>query len=360
MTITTCRTLSRVALIGLVALCYGAPSALAQTPPSVGSAQSFAVLGGSSVTAAGTGTVITGDVGVSPGTSITGFPASATVVPPFSTHAADGPANAAQTSTTALYVDLSTRTGATPIGPEVGNTLLPPGLYSFSSTANIANNTTLTLSGAGVYIFQVGSGLTANTGSNIVLQNGASPCNVFWQVTSAATLLGVNFVGTVVAQAGVTLGTGATLNGRALTTSAGSVTMNGGNTIGGCSAAGGPCPVITLSPPTLPNGTLTVPYSQTITASGGTAPITFTVTSGTLPPGLALSSSGVVSGTPTAAGSFSFTVRATDANGCFAVISYTVLIASAVPTLPQAFIVLLALGMMAVGYVRLRRRARPQ
>jgi Ice-binding-like len=240
--------LSSVAIVGLVALLGAAAPSSAQTPPSTGSATSFAVLGGSSVTAAGTGTVVNGDVGVSPGTSLTGFPAAATVTPPFSTHNNDGPAIAAQSATTALYIDLSTRTGATPIGPEVGSTLLPPGLYSFSSTANIANNTTLTLSGAGVYIFQVGSALTANTGSNVVLQGGADPCNVFWQVTSAATLLGVNFSGTVVAQAGVTVGTGATLLGRALTTPAGAVTLNGGDTVGGCSAAGGPIPPV----PTLP------------------------------------------------------------------------------------------------------------
>jgi Ice-binding-like len=233
------KSLPVLASVGLAALLGGAVQVSAQTPPSVGQAQSFAVLGGTSVTAAGTGTVINGDVGVSPGISITGFPGSATVTPPFSTHATDGPANAAQASTTALYIDLSTRTGATPIGPEVGATQVGPGVYSFSSTANIANNTTFTLNGAGVYIFQVGSAVTAQTGSNILLL-GADPCNVFWQVTSAATLLGVNFAGTVVAQAGVTVGTGAVLNGRALTTAAGAVTMNGGNRIGGCSAAAVP------------------------------------------------------------------------------------------------------------------------
>jgi hypothetical protein len=234
------KSLPVLASVGLAALLWGAAPVSAQTPPNVAQAQSFAVLGGTAVTAAGTGTVINGDVGVSPGSSITGFPASATVTPPFSTHATDGPANAAQASTTALYIDLSTRTGASPIGPEVGTTTVGPGVYSFSTTANIANNTTFTLTGAGVYIFQVGSAVTANTGSSVLLLNGADPCNVFWQVTSAATLLGVNFAGTVVAQAGVTLGTGAVLNGRALTTAAGAVTMNGGNTVGGCSAAAVP------------------------------------------------------------------------------------------------------------------------
>jgi len=314
-----------VACLGVISLFCGVSSASAQTPPSLGAAQSFAVLGGGTVTAAGTGTVITGDVGVSPGSSITG---SFTVVPPFSTHQTDGPANAAQSSTTALYIDLDTRGGATPLGAELGGTILPPGVYSFSSTANIANNTSLILNGPGIYIFQVGSAITANTGSNVLLQNGASPCNVFWQVTSAATLLGVNFVGTVVAQAGITVGTGATLNGRALTTSSGVVTMNGGNTIGGCSAAPA-CPAITIAPPTVPNGTAGAAYSQTLTASGGTGPYTFSVVSGTLPAGLTLTAGGLLSGTPTTVGTSSITIRATDANGCFAQITYTIVISAA-------------------------------
>jgi hypothetical protein len=247
------RDLLQLAAGGLAAVLCAASPALAQ--PSLGSAQSFAVLGGSTVTAAGTGTVITGDVGVSPGTSITGFPAGATVVPPFSTHANDAAAIAAQASVTSLYTTLAGTGGATPIVAELGGVTLNPGTYSFGSTANIAAGTTLTLSGGGTYIFQIGSAITANVNSNVVLINGASACNVFWQVTSAATLNGVTFAGTVVAQAGVTLGVGAVLSGRALTTAAGAVTMAGTNTVGGCSGPGGGCPTITLSPPTLPNGT---------------------------------------------------------------------------------------------------------
>jgi type VI secretion system secreted protein VgrG len=336
-------------------------TALAQTPPNVGAAQSFAVLGGSAVTAAGTGTVITGDVGVSPGTSLTGFPAGATVVPPFGTHVNDGPAIAAQTSTTALYTDLATRGGATPIVPELGGRTLTPGLYSFSSTANIASGTTLTLSGGGIYIFQVGSALTANVLSAVVLQNGASACDIFWQVTSAATLNGVTFAGTVVAQAAVGLGVGASLNGRALTTSAGAVTMDGGNLIGGgCSVAPPGCPAIAINPPTVPDGTTGTPYSQQFTGSGGTGPYTFTLVGGTLPAGLTLTAAGLLAGTPTTPGASTFTVRATDANGCFAQRPYTMTINAAVPTLPQFFVMLLALALTAAGYLRLRRSARAQ
>jgi hypothetical protein len=439
------KSLAPASVVVIAGLLYGG-IASAQSP---GAAQSFAVLGGSSVTVAGTGSLITGDVGVSPGTSITGIPGGGTVVPPFSTHNNDGPAIAAQGATGALYTTLATMGGATVLGPELGGTLVTPGVWSFSSTANIAAGTTLTLNGAGIYIFKVGSALTANVLSNVLLQNGASPCNIYWQVTSAATLNGVSFAGTVVAQANVTLGVGASLSGRALTTTLGTVTLSGGNTVGGCSAAGPSCPVITLSPPTLPPGAVSAAYSQTITASGGTAPYTFAVILGTLPTGLTLTAGGVLSGTPTAPGSFTVTIRAIDANGCFADIVYTIVItsapgcpvidftpptlpggtigvpyaqtftgtggtapyiftvtsgalpagltltpggvlsgtpttagpttftiratdangcfvqrtyavaiATAVPTLPQIFVLLLALGLGAAGYLRLRRRAR--
>jgi hypothetical protein len=323
---------------GFAAILCGTSQASGQ---SLGAAQSFAVVGGSTVTAAGTGSFITGDVGVSPGTSITGFPAQATVVPPYGTHGNDAAAIAAQGSTGALYTTLMNTGGATLIGAELGGAMLGPGVYSFSSTANIAAGTALTLTGAGTYIFKVGSGLTANVGSSMLLVNGASPCNVFWQVTSAAILNGDSFAGTVVAQAGVTLGVGAVLSGRALATTAGAVTLSGGNTIGGCSAAPG-CPLITIAPPTLPLGRTGVAYSQQLTATGGAGSYVFTVTSGTLPAGLTLTPGGLLSGTPTTAGSSPVTIRATDGNACPGVITYSIVIAPATcpaitlapPTLP--------------------------
>lgn len=90
-------------------------------------------------------------------------------------------------------------------------------------------------------------------------------------------------------------------------------------------AACAPCPTITLSPATLPDGSTGTPYSQVLSAAGGTAPYTYAVTAGALPPGLALDgATGLLSGTPTSAGSFSFTVTATDANGCTGEAPYTV------------------------------------
>ncbi|MFT7463523.1 MAG: hypothetical protein ACI9EF_001867 [Pseudohongiellaceae bacterium] len=204
------------------------------TAPSLGDAHDFALLAGSTVTVAATGTGITGHVGVSPGTSITGIPAGAVLTGGSLTHSETAESIAAQASNSALYVALVGTGGATALTAELGGTTLTPGTYSFSSSANIAAGTTLTLDGAGVYIFKVGSAITANVGSSVVLQNGADPCEVFWQVTSAATLNGVTFSGNVVAQAAITLGVGATLNGRAMARTAGAVTLAGGNTVNAC------------------------------------------------------------------------------------------------------------------------------
>ena len=222
-----------IALSTITAIALSSPAS-AQT---VGAADSFAVLGGTSVTAAagGTQTLINGDVGVSPGTSITGFPANATTVPPFGVHSNDAAAIAAQSATQTLYNELVALGAGTAIGNELGGQVYGPGTYTIGA-ANIAATANLTLSGAGTYIFKVGSSLTANVGSTVTLV-GVDPCDVWWQVTSAATLNGVNFVGTVVAQAAVDLGSNATLVGRALTTAAGAVTLAGGNTINGCATA---------------------------------------------------------------------------------------------------------------------------
>jgi streptogramin lyase/PKD repeat protein len=96
------------------------------------------------------------------------------------------------------------------------------------------------------------------------------------------------------------------------------------------------CPPITLSPASLPGGTLGTAYNQTITASGGTGPYSFLATAGTLPPGLKLTAAGVLSGTPTANGTSMFTVKATDANGCTGSQSYTVVVSCPPITLSPA------------------------
>jgi Putative Ig domain len=113
------------------------------------------------------------------------------------------------------------------------------------------------------------------------------------------------------------------------TEGAGNTGCNQGMTVGGqlfISCAAGVCPTITISPPTLPAGTQGTPYSQQLVGSGGQAPYTFAVTSGTLPAGLTLTSGGLLSGTPTAQGTSPFTVTATDANNCTGSINYSLVI----------------------------------
>ena len=133
---------------------------------SAGAASSFAIVGGSAVSANGSGGVITGDVGVSPGTAITGFPAAANTVPPYGTHSNDGAAINAQAATTALYISLGV--GGSPIPDQLDTQNLVPGIYTLGA-ADLATNGTLTLNGAGVYVFRVASSLVANVGSHVVL-----------------------------------------------------------------------------------------------------------------------------------------------------------------------------------------------
>jgi hypothetical protein len=108
-----------------------------------------------------------------------------------------------------------------------------------------------------------------------------------------------------------------------------------------------------LSPSTLPPGVVLFPYFQTITASGGTAPYTFTIASGTLPSGLTLSAAGVISGAPQQPGLFNLTIRATDANGCQGSRAYSLAILPATPvdgpTLSFTGLIVLTVLLAAAG-----------
>jgi hypothetical protein len=345
---------------GLAVLACGAAVASAQTAPSLGAAQSYAVLGGSTVTNTGS-SVISGDVGSSPGAAITGFPPG--VIVGGTMHAGDANALAAQTSVTAAYVNLAGQTCTQDLtGQDLGGLTLTPGVYCFSTSAQLTGTLTLNAQGnaAAVFIFKVGSTLTTASGSSVVMTNGGSLCNIYWQVGSSATLgTATSFAGNIIALTSISLTTNASVTGRALARN-GAVTLDTNSVLVSCATGTPPptCPAITLNPPALPNGTVGVVYSQQITGTGGTAPYTFAVTSGALPAGLSMPFGGLVSGTPTTAATSNFTVRGTDALGCTAVVTYATAITTPVPTLPQFFVALLALGLTALGYMRLRRRAR--
>jgi hypothetical protein len=185
----------------------------------LGSACSYGILGGSTVTNKGPSNV-TGDVGVWPGTAITGFPPG-TITGSF--HAGDAVAQTAQGDLTTAYNYAAAAPGGAVLPADIGGETLPPGVYKTTSgqpSLGITGN--LTLDGGGdstaVWIFQIVSTLTtADTNSQVILTNGADDHNVFWQVGSSATLgTTTTFAGTIMAQASVSLDTGATLNGRAL------------------------------------------------------------------------------------------------------------------------------------------------
>jgi hypothetical protein len=198
----------------------------AQSAPPLGSAKSFAVLGAATVTNAGP-TVITGDVGVSPGTSITGFPPG--IVLGGALHPGDAAATAAHADASTAYSDLvaepcGTNLSGLTLGTSPGAVTLAPGVYCFASSAQLTG--TLTLSGSGVYIFQMGSTFTSATAASVVLANGATGGNVFWQVGSAATLgTGTALAGTFIAAASVTVTAGTQALGRVFALS-GAVTMD--------------------------------------------------------------------------------------------------------------------------------------
>jgi hypothetical protein len=219
-----------------VALSYVPSQALAQNV-SLGSSSNFAVLGASTVTNTGP-TVVVGDVGLWSGTSITGFPPGTVF---GATHQTDAVAQQGQSDLTTAYNDAAGRPcGTTLTGQDLGSVgTLGPGVYCFATSAQLTG--TLPLSGAGVYIFKIGTTLTTASSSSVTLSNGASACGVWWQVGSSATLgTTTSLAGNVLALASITLNTGANLNGRALART-GAVTLDSNN-VTACS--GGPPPPV--------------------------------------------------------------------------------------------------------------------
>jgi len=185
-------------------------------PVPLATAGGFVVLGGSTVTNTGL-TVVTGDLGVSPGPSVTGFPPG---IVTGATHAGNATAATAQTDLTVAYNDAAGRTtGAVTVAGDLTGLTLAPGLYK--STSSLAISGAVTLTGLGdpnaTFIIQVASTLTTGPGSQVILSGGAQSSNIIWQVGSSATL-GTNsvFKGTIMADQSITLNTGARLDGRAL------------------------------------------------------------------------------------------------------------------------------------------------
>jgi hypothetical protein len=206
---------------------YVSVAAPALAAPSLGRASSFAVLGGSTVTNSGA-TRITGDVGVSsPGVSVTGFPPG--TIAGGAQHIGDPAANQAQRDAQTAFGALAGRACTTPLtGQDLGGKTLAPGVYCFTSSAQLTGQLVLDARGDpnGVWAFQIASTLTTATGSSVVMSKSGRAGNVFWQVGSAATLgTGTAFSGNILAYSSITMNTGARLSGRALARAA--VTLDG-------------------------------------------------------------------------------------------------------------------------------------
>ena len=183
----------------------------------LGTACTYGILGGSTVTNLGP-TIVTGDIGVAPGTAITGFPPGTFT---GTEHAGDAVAQTAQGDLTTAYNYAAAAPGGVVLPADIGGETLPPGVYKTTSaqpSLGITGNLTLSGNANGVWIFQIVSTLTTAAGnSDVILSGGALSEHVYWQVGSSATLgTSTTFAGTIMAQASVSLSTGATLNGRAL------------------------------------------------------------------------------------------------------------------------------------------------
>jgi hypothetical protein len=247
------------------------PALAAVAPVGLGTAGSFGVLAGSTVTNTGL-TFIDGNLGVSPGTAVTGFPPGIVF---GSTHTADGVAGDAQTDLTTAYNDAAGRGASATVGPFIGaGQTLAPGVYKATSSLEVGGALTLNAQGNAdaVFIFQAASTLITDSASHIILSNGAQACNVFWQVGSSATLGTYSrFQGSILALTSIAATTGDTITGRALARN-GAVTLDDDTiAVPGC---------ITTSPTPTATTTVTSPATTTPTS---TAPTPTTTSTGPKP-----------------------------------------------------------------------------
>jgi hypothetical protein len=262
--------LNKVFLIPLVLLALTTGSTVFAVSPStinLGAADGFAVIAGSTITNTGS-SVVTGDLGLNPGSSISGFPPGTLN---GNRHVADALAIQAQTDLTNAYNDASSRSNSSTIGTELGGTTKTAGVYD-AGTFGVSGTLTLDAQGDpnAVFIFRSASTLVTAGSSNIVLTGSAQACKVFWQVGSSATL-GTNstFKGNILALTAATLTTGANVEGRVLARNA-AVTLDSSTvTKPNCvttavAVTPAPTPVVTPTPVAQPTPVVVAPVTAPI------------------------------------------------------------------------------------------------
>src|SRR6202163_3728116 len=296
-----------VGLAALGLMVVATSSACHAQAPALGTVASFAVLGASTVTNTGasilSGTAANpGNLGVSPGSAITGFPPGTLTGPGASIHVSDALAIQAQTDLLTAYNNLSGRpTTVNLTGQNLGVLTLVPGVYNFSSSAQLTG--VLNLNGLGnpnsIFVFNIGSTLTTASASAVSLLNGAQGGNVFWRVGSSATLgTTTSFAGDILAQTSITLNTNAKIICGAAWAHTGAVTLDtntitlcnlisssGGGGAGGGGGGGGGVGVLgptgvpliaSLLPPSASTNQRSVANAiDTSVSNGGTLPLGF-------------------------------------------------------------------------------------
>ena len=281
------------------------PAAYGAIVPTVGlgTATQFSILAGTTVTNTGP-TTVERDLGVSPGSAVVGFPPG-TVTPPAVIHAADAVALQAQNDLTTAYDDAALRPTTALTGSELGGLTLQGGVYAATAApaAPLQLTGTLTLDGAGdpssVWIFQTGSTLTTASDSVVALINGASACNVFWQVGSSATLgTRTVFVGNIMALTSITLQDAVVVHGRTLARNGAVTLINDTFTGPDCT----PVPTTTSTSPTSSTTTASPTTSTSSTSPTGPTTSTSSTTTSTLGTGTTTSTTTVAGGTSTTLG----------------------------------------------------------
>lgn len=245
-------------ILAVVLALAAAPAVVQAAPVDLATVRPFVVLGGTTVTNTGP-SVLNGGLGVAPGTALTGFGSPAVVL--GATHENDGVAKQAQSDLTTAY----NAAAGQPVAPaddlsgtNLGNRKLGPGAYRYTSGALLTGPLTLDAEGdpSAQFVFEIGAELTTESASSVVLVNGASPCNVYWQVGSSATLgTTTAFKGNLMALTSISLKNGASVNGRMLARNGQVSLINNVLTRPLCLTGSTPLP--TLTPPGGP--TTTVP-----------------------------------------------------------------------------------------------------